>query len=148
MGALLSAGIPIPQALDGLGEEEESPALKAVVLKISDSVRKGASFSAALDDHPRLFSKLYVNMVRVGEERRHFAEKLLAGIPEAKKRFPAGVSTAGLPLALTAVYTGATPGPTSATSRTRTATLLSLLTTIWPISSSLCTWPVTSPRKS
>src|SRR3989441_5718171 len=68
MAALLGAAIPIPQALDGLGEEEENPALREVVLKLSDSVRKGASFSAALEEHPRLFSKLYVSMVRVGEE--------------------------------------------------------------------------------
>ena len=68
MGALLGAAIPIPQALDGLGEEEENPALRAIVLKISESVRKGAAFSAALDEHPKLFSKLYVSMVRVGEE--------------------------------------------------------------------------------
>ncbi len=68
MSSLLGASIPIPQALDGLGEEEENPALKALVLKISESVRKGSSLSAALDDHPRLFSKLYVSMVKVGEE--------------------------------------------------------------------------------
>jgi type II secretory pathway component PulF len=68
MGALLGAAIPIPQALDGLGEEEENPALKAIVLKIADSVRKGAALSAALEEHPKLFSKLYVSMVRVGEE--------------------------------------------------------------------------------
>ena len=68
MSALLGAAIPIPQALDGLGEEEESPAMKAMVLKLSESVRKGASFSSALDEHPRLFSKLYISMVRVGEE--------------------------------------------------------------------------------
>ena len=68
MSALLGAAIPIPQALNGLGEQEENPGLRAVVLKISDTVRKGASFSAALDQHPRLFSKLYVSMVRVGEE--------------------------------------------------------------------------------
>ena len=68
MAALLGAAIPIPQALDGLGEEEENAALREVVLKISDSVRKGAAFSAALEEHPRLFNKLYVSMVRVGEE--------------------------------------------------------------------------------
>ncbi|MCI0744308.1 MAG: type II secretion system F family protein [Verrucomicrobia subdivision 3 bacterium] len=68
MAALLSAGIPIPQALEGLGHEEENPALKSVVLQISDSVRKGAAVSTALDEHPKLFSKLYVSMVRVGEE--------------------------------------------------------------------------------
>jgi len=68
MGALLGAAIPIPQALDGLGEEEENPALRAIVLKIADSVKKGAALSAALEEHPKLFSKLYVSMVRVGEE--------------------------------------------------------------------------------
>lgn len=68
MAALLMAGIPIPQALDGLGEEEENPALREAVLGIGDSVRKGSSFSAALEEHPRLFNKLYASMVRVGEE--------------------------------------------------------------------------------
>jgi general secretion pathway protein F len=68
MGALLGAAIPIPQALDGLGEEEENPALRAVVLKIADAVKRGAALSAALEEHPKLFSKLYVSMVRVGEE--------------------------------------------------------------------------------
>jgi type II secretory pathway component PulF len=68
MGALLAAAIPIPQALDGLGEEEENLALRAIVLKIADSVRKGAALSAALEEQPKLFSKLYVSMVRVGEE--------------------------------------------------------------------------------
>jgi general secretion pathway protein F len=68
LGALLGASIPIPQALDGLGQEEENPALREVVVNIGDSVRKGAALSAALEEHPHLFSKLYVSMVRVGEE--------------------------------------------------------------------------------
>ena len=68
MAALLAAGIPIPQALAGLGSEEENTALKEVVLKISESVRKGTAISTALEEHPRLFNKLYVSMVRVGEE--------------------------------------------------------------------------------
>jgi general secretion pathway protein F len=68
MSALLGAAIPIPQALDSLGEDEENPALRGVVLQIMDSVRKGASFSTALGEHPRSFSSLYVSMIRVGEE--------------------------------------------------------------------------------
>jgi len=67
MSALLGAAIPIPQALDGLAEEE-NPALREVVLRIADSVRKGAALSTALEEHPRLFTKLYVSMIRVGEE--------------------------------------------------------------------------------
>jgi general secretion pathway protein F len=68
LGALLGAAIPIPQALEGLGEEEENAALRATVLKIADSVRKGVSLSAALEEHPKAFTKLYVSMVKVGEE--------------------------------------------------------------------------------
>jgi type II secretory pathway component PulF len=68
ISALLAAGIPIPQTLDSLGEEEENPALKAVVQQVGEGVRKGESFSAALAQHPRLFSNLYVSMIRVGEE--------------------------------------------------------------------------------
>jgi general secretion pathway protein F len=68
ISALLGAAIPIPMALDSLGEEEENPALKDVVKKISESVRKGTSFSVALEEHPKLFGKLYSSMVRVGEE--------------------------------------------------------------------------------
>lgn len=64
----MGVAIPIPQALDGLGEEEENHALKAMVLKLADSVRKGAALSAAMEEHPAVFSKLYISMVRVGEE--------------------------------------------------------------------------------
>ena len=68
MSALLAAAIPIPQALDGLGEEEENARFREIILGIAESVRKGAAFSSALSEHPRLFSSLYVSMVRVGEE--------------------------------------------------------------------------------
>ena len=68
MGTLLAAAIPIPQALEGLGEQEENPAVKEVVLQISEAVRKGVALSTAMEEHPRVFSQLYVSMVRVGEE--------------------------------------------------------------------------------
>ena len=68
MSALLGAGIPIPQALDGLGQEEENSSLREAVLRLAETVRKGIAMSAAMEEHPRLFNKLYVSMVRVGEE--------------------------------------------------------------------------------
>jgi type II secretory pathway component PulF len=54
--------------LESLGAEEENPALKAVVVKVSETLRRGASLSAALAEHPQLFGNLYVSMIRVGEE--------------------------------------------------------------------------------
>lgn len=68
LSALLGAAIPIPQALDGLGAEEENPALRQLVIRLADAVRRGVALSAALEEHPTCFSKLYVSMVRVGEE--------------------------------------------------------------------------------
>ncbi len=68
IAALLDASIPIPQALESLGQKETNPALRQTVLHLADSVRKGASLSNALEEHPRLFTPLYVSMIRVGEE--------------------------------------------------------------------------------
>jgi len=68
MAALLGAAIPIPQALDGLADEEDNPAVKALVARLAQDVRAGLAFSAALAKHPRLFGELYASMVRVGEE--------------------------------------------------------------------------------
>lgn len=68
LSALLGASIPIPQALEGLGEQEDNQAFRALILHVSESVRKGSSLSAAMEEHPRVFSKLFVSMVRVGEE--------------------------------------------------------------------------------
>src|SRR6185436_8056036 len=42
--------------------------MQTIVGRIAEEVKRGASFSAVLEAHPKLFSKLYVSMVRVGEE--------------------------------------------------------------------------------
>lgn len=68
LSALVAAGIPIPQALDSLGSEEENLTFREVILGIADSVQKGSALSSALEEHPKLFGKLYASMVRVGEE--------------------------------------------------------------------------------
>lgn len=68
LSALLGAAIPIPQALDGLAEEEDNVSLRAMVRGLSEAVRKGTSLSTAMEAYPQLFSRLYVSMVRVGEE--------------------------------------------------------------------------------
>jgi general secretion pathway protein F len=68
LSALVGAGIPIPQALDSLGSEEENLTFRDVILSIADAVQKGSALSAALEQQPKLFGKLYASMVRVGEE--------------------------------------------------------------------------------
>ncbi|WP_028583019.1 type II secretion system inner membrane protein GspF [Desulfogranum mediterraneum] len=67
LATLLGAGIPLVQSLDGLIEQTANPVLKKIIAQIKDAVNEGNSLTVALEEHPRLFSKIYVNMVRAGE---------------------------------------------------------------------------------
>ncbi len=67
LSALLAAGLPLDRSLNILSEISESKEMKAIITAILKSIREGSSFSDALLKHPRLFPKIYVNMVRAGE---------------------------------------------------------------------------------
>jgi len=67
LATLLGAGIPLVPALSGLIEQTGNRSFKTVLAQIKDAVNEGNSLTSALGNHPRLFSKIYVNMVRAGE---------------------------------------------------------------------------------
>ncbi|MBI5074884.1 MAG: type II secretion system F family protein [Nitrospirae bacterium] len=67
LSALLSAGLPIDRSLNMLAEISEGKEMKVVIQSILKSIREGSSFSDALQKHPKMFSKLYINMIRAGE---------------------------------------------------------------------------------
>jgi general secretion pathway protein F len=67
LSALLNAGLPLDRALHIILDISDSGALRRIVQEILNSIREGGSFSDALQNHPRVFPKLYVNMVRAGE---------------------------------------------------------------------------------
>jgi type IV pilus assembly protein PilC len=64
---MISSGIPLLESLEILEEQTSDPGFKIVLDKIIDRVRSGSDFSSALSEHPRQFSKIYVNMIRAGE---------------------------------------------------------------------------------
>ena len=64
---LLESGIPLLRALDILREQTESRRLQEVLASLASRVREGKSFSEALALYPKIFSNLYVNMVKSGE---------------------------------------------------------------------------------
>ncbi len=64
---LLESGIPLMRALDILWEQTESRRLQEVLANLASQVREGKSFSEALTLYPKIFSSLYVNMVKSGE---------------------------------------------------------------------------------
>jgi len=65
---MISAGVPILKALSTLKDQAESPALKVALDQVTNDVQGGMSLSDALTKHPKIFSEIYVNMVRAGEE--------------------------------------------------------------------------------
>lgn len=67
LSALLGAGLPLDRSLNILSDISESREMKTVVQSVLKSIREGSSFSDALQKHPRIFPRLYVNMIRAGE---------------------------------------------------------------------------------
>jgi general secretion pathway protein F len=67
LATLIGAGITLPESLTALVEQVEHPRLKKILGAVKQRVNEGASLADALADHPRVFSSLYVNMIRAGE---------------------------------------------------------------------------------
>ena len=67
LATMVDAGIPLVNALDILAEQLDNPSFKAVAIKIHKDVETGASLSEALSKHKKVFSTLFINMVRAGE---------------------------------------------------------------------------------
>lgn len=67
LATLLNAGIPLVGALDALMEQTISPPLKKIIAQVKESVNEGNTLTNALKKHPKLFSGIYINMVRAGE---------------------------------------------------------------------------------
>jgi general secretion pathway protein F len=67
LSALLSAGLPLDRSLNILAEISESAEMQEIVKSVLKSIREGSSFSDSLMKNPRVFPRLYVNMIRAGE---------------------------------------------------------------------------------
>jgi len=64
---LLEAGMPLLRGLRLIREQESNASLRQVIEQLSDSIEGGASVSEAMSQHPRIFNRLYLQMVRAGE---------------------------------------------------------------------------------
>ena len=64
---MINAGLPIVRALYILSEQTTNKKLQDVVVVVRKDVEAGVGLSEALEKHPKVFDKLYVEMVRAGE---------------------------------------------------------------------------------
>ncbi|MGD8226635.1 MAG: type II secretion system inner membrane protein GspF [Desulfobacteraceae bacterium] len=67
LSTLLGAGITLVSALEALITQVANPLLKKIMAQIKESVNEGNSLAFSLSQHPKVFSQIYINMVRAGE---------------------------------------------------------------------------------
>ena len=67
LSTLFEAGIPLVRGLRGLSQDETNRTLSRTVRQVAETVEQGNNLADALAQHPRVFNKLYISMVRAGE---------------------------------------------------------------------------------
>jgi type IV pilus assembly protein PilC len=67
LATLIDAGLPLLRSLNTLSRQERNVVMRNTMTTLATSVESGSTFSEALAQHPNIFSKLYVNMVKAGE---------------------------------------------------------------------------------
>ena len=64
---MINAGLSLLRALGILAQQTENPLLAETTRSLRDDVERGSSLSGAMTKHPKVFSELYISMVRAGE---------------------------------------------------------------------------------
>lgn len=67
LATLIDSGLPLLRGLTVLGRQEPHPIMKGTINTLADNVQTGSTFSESLQQYPRIFNKLYINMVKAGE---------------------------------------------------------------------------------
>ncbi|HET8552988.1 MAG TPA: type II secretion system F family protein [Gammaproteobacteria bacterium] len=74
MYSLTKGGVPLVRALSGLGASTHNPILRDTIRAVVESLAMGRDLAGTLARHPKVFSQLYVNIVRVGENSGNLQE--------------------------------------------------------------------------
>src|SRR5258706_9957470 len=67
LATLVDAGLPLLRGLRVLEKQERHPTLKSIIGDLALSIEGGSTFSEGLAQHPKVFNRLFVNMVKAGE---------------------------------------------------------------------------------
>ncbi|MGH9856607.1 MAG: type II secretion system F family protein, partial [Acidobacteriota bacterium] len=73
---MLRAGLDVKRALGGLQEQTRSKPLKEALRRVYQDIEKGETLSNSMQQHPNIFSPLFVSFVRVGESTGQLQESL------------------------------------------------------------------------
>lgn len=68
LSTMVSAGVPLTRSLSALQADAENPYMREILAGVTKDVESGAPLGDSFAKYPRVFSDVYVNMVRAGEE--------------------------------------------------------------------------------
>ncbi|MBU6388786.1 type II secretion system F family protein, partial [Patescibacteria group bacterium] len=77
LSAMLSAGLSLSRALSVIERQSGNKHLKAIIVELTDAIKKGSSFHEALAAHTNVFPELFTAMVRAGEESGSLSDALM-----------------------------------------------------------------------
>ncbi len=76
LSSMIKAGLPLTRSLSVIERQTKNQKLKEVMRGIQEGINRGQPFNATLAEYPKIFSDLYVAMVRAGEEGGQLSEAL------------------------------------------------------------------------
>lgn len=93
---MISSGIPVLECLDILEDQAEQPGFKLCIGQVGESVRGGSDLSDAMSAYPKVFERIYINMIKAGEASGQLDVILgrLAGFMEAAAKLKAQIKSA------------------------------------------------------
>ncbi len=85
LSTLLKAGMPLMVALNDIIEQIDNKIFKNIIIDVKEKIEAGSSFSNALSKNKELFSEMYINMIRVGENLGSLDE-IIARLAEMEEK--------------------------------------------------------------
>ena len=67
LGTLIKAGMPLLRSLEVLARQQKNQRFQSVIMSLGETIRSGGTFSEGLQQNPKVFDRLYINMVKAGE---------------------------------------------------------------------------------
>lgn len=76
LAVMIETGVTISEALDAIADQAKDLKFRAIVRDLSEQVKVGVEFSAALEEYPRVFSRMFVALMRASEASGQMATML------------------------------------------------------------------------
>ncbi len=96
LASLVKAHVPVVESLSAMVEQVDSPKLQPVLMNIRQQVKEGKSLGDAFSQYPKIFNRVYINMIRAGESSGRLDVVLarLADFSEAQVKLKSKVTGA------------------------------------------------------